>query len=197
MYARARAPSQRTGGAPPGYIPASLRTLASMCSFVPRLGRRTAGVVALSVTCMTAAAPRVASAQPPGARPPQAPPPAVAPLDFQATNGYFVWATDFWSFWPCGRKGYFYLEAAPEARAKLIQAYRFASLRPYNPVYVQVSAAFVNDTVTAGPYRHTRYVRVNRYLGGDRRTAACAPPLRSAIAEAVYGLDQYRIRPRR
>lgn len=112
--------------------------------------------------------------------------------DVTTSYGYIVKGTDFLTYWPCDSVGYFYVSAPPNINAKISQEYKFASPRPYVPMYAELRLRYVDDTLTRGERTFTRYVAVTGYVPSSRDDAKCKGPSRTTLSNEMQRLDQFK-----
>jgi hypothetical protein len=110
----------------------------------------------------------------------------------EQAHGYIVRGTDFATFWPCGKDGYYFLLAEQMVNARIAQQYKFAASRPYIPMYAVLRLQYVNDTLSRGARHFDRYVRVVDYTPTSRTEAKCPSPSRAALSDEMQRLDGFK-----
>lgn len=116
----------------------------------------------------------------------------VAVENYAPAAGYIVKGTDFLTFWPCDSTGYYYLAAGPMINAKISQQYKFASPRPYTPMYAELRLRYVDDTLQRGDRIFKRYADVIDFTATERDSAKCNPPARTTLSNEMERLDQFK-----
>ncbi len=114
-------------------------------------------------------------------------------VEFRTANGWIVKGSDFLTFWPCGRSGYFYMKAPPAISARIAQEYKFANPVPYSAMFAELSLAFVDDSIRVGERRFDRYAEVAKFKSIERADATCAPPRRTVLSTEMQRLDRFKV----
>jgi len=110
----------------------------------------------------------------------------------ESADGYIVKGTDFQTFWPCQKSGYYYMMVSPAVNGRIAQQYKFSVTRPYSPMFAQVRLRYVDDTLTVGQRHFTRYAQVMDYTQRDRSEATCPSPRREILSDEMQRLDNFR-----
>lgn len=114
-------------------------------------------------------------------------------LVHETAAGWIVKGTDFLTFWPCGKSGYYYMKAVQPVHARVSQEYKFASPAPYTPMFAQLQLRYVNDTLTVGGRHFLRYAEVVGYTSRPRDEAPCQPPRRTTLSDEMERLDRFKV----
>jgi hypothetical protein len=109
-------------------------------------------------------------------------------LPFTDHYGHLVRGTDLLLFMPCGDDNDYFLVAPPPVLARIRQFYRFATRRPYIPVYMDLDSRLVSDTITVGNNTFQRIADVKDFNGESAGTPKCARP---APGEVMDRLRKY------
>lgn len=107
--------------------------------------------------------------------------------------GWIVRGSDFNTFWPCGKDGYYYMRALQPVNARIAQDYKFAARRPYTPMYGEIEVRYVNDSITVGDRRFSRYVIVTNYTPKARAEADCRSPGQKRLSDEMQALDGFKV----
>ncbi|GMV09174.1 MAG: hypothetical protein AMXMBFR55_09080 [Gemmatimonadota bacterium] len=111
----------------------------------------------------------------------------------ETAKGWIVKGTDFLTFWPCGRSGYYYMRAIPPVFARVSQEYKFASPAAYTPMFGELRLRYVDDTITVGERHFSRYAEVIGYTSRSREDATCRPPRRTTLSDEMERLDRFKV----
>lgn len=111
----------------------------------------------------------------------------------ETAKGWIVKGTDFLTFWPCGRAGYYYMRAIPPVFARVSQEYKFASPAAYTPMFGELRLRYVDDTITVGERHFSRYAEVIGYTSRSREEATCRPPKRTTLSDEMERLDRFKV----
>ena len=106
-------------------------------------------------------------------------------LPFERHSGYLVRGTDLLLFIPCRDAKEYYVVGPPAALARLRQFYRFATRRPYIPVYVEVKSRLVNDTLTVGDNTFENLLEVNDFHSDSLGAPKCARPTPGQVLDRL------------
>ena len=106
--------------------------------------------------------------------------------------GYIVKGSDFLTFWPCLAEGYYFLRADGPTNARIAQEYKFASPRPYAPLYTELRVGYVSDSLSVGSRHFSRYAHAIGFTQRSRDGAMCPPPTRETLSNEMQRLDNFR-----
>lgn len=105
---------------------------------------------------------------------------------FGKVSGYVVRGTDESSFKPCGSDRVYYTRIGPGVISELVQRYRFKSPTVLTPVYFELFARFIEDTVTLGDHVYTAVAEINYVFPEVPGSApACPRPRRGSLISAT------------
>lgn len=111
----------------------------------------------------------------------------------ETATGWIVKGTDFLTFWPCGKSGYYYMKAVPPVHARVSQEYKFASPAPYTPMFAELRLRYVSDSLTVGGRHFLRYAEVVGYKSRSRDEAPCQAPRRTTLSDEMERLDRFKV----
>lgn len=114
-------------------------------------------------------------------------------VTYEKAGGWIVKGSDFLTFWPCGKSGYFYMRAIPPVVTRVAQQYKFAAPRPYTPMYAELQLHFVSDSIRVGNRGFDRYAEVIGYTAKAREDATCPAPKRTTISDEMERLDRFKV----
>ena len=112
----------------------------------------------------------------PTAVPEKGPRVVTSDLPFKDHYGYLVRGTDLLLFMPCGDNADYFLVAPPPVLARIRQFYRFATRRPYIPVYMDLESRLVRDTITVANNTFERIVDVKDFNAESADAPKCGRP---------------------
>ena len=107
-------------------------------------------------------------------------------LPFEKVWGYVVRGTDESSFKPCGSDRVYYTRVGPGVIGELVQRYRFKSPTVLTPVYFELMARLVEDTVVLGDHVYTAVAEINHVFPEvPGLQPACPRPRRGSLIGAA------------
>lgn len=102
---------------------------------------------------------------------------------FVPMSGYFVRGSDEASFLTCGTRRVHLARMSAGAAARMVQSYRFRAPRLLAPVYFEVRARVVEDTVTVGEHTYRSVIEIQDADVKEALEPQCAaPPSGSLVA---------------
>ena len=104
---------------------------------------------------------------------------------FERHGGYLVRGTDLLLFIPCGDAKEYYVVGPPAVLARVRQFYRFATRRPYIPVYIDIQSRLVKDTLTVGDKTFDHLVEVKDFRSDSLGTPKCPRPTPGQVLDRL------------
>lgn len=114
-------------------------------------------------------------------------------VSYEKAGGWIVKGSDFLTFWPCGKSGYFYMRAIPPVLTRVAQQYKFAAPRPYSPMYAELQLHYVSDSIHVGNRVFDKYAEVIGYTAKARADATCPAPKRTTLSDEMERLDRFKV----
>ncbi|MEO7964391.1 MAG: hypothetical protein ABIT38_10860 [Gemmatimonadaceae bacterium] len=99
--------------------------------------------------------------------------------------GYLLRGTDLLLFLPCENHQDYFLVAPPPVLARVRQFYRFATRRPYIPVYMELKSRLIDDTITVASTTYTRIADTREFNGELLGPPKCTRPTAGEIMDRL------------
>lgn len=114
-------------------------------------------------------------------------------VTYETARGWIVKGSDFLTFWPCGKSGYYFMRPTAPVLTRISQQYKFSAPRPYSTMFAELQLHYVSDSIRIGGRSYDRYAEVVGYTMTPRDEATCKSPSRTVVSDEMERLDRFKV----